>query len=419
MEKLYHKTLNSVWDGSSLSSWFETISGVKQGCVLSPLLFALFLNDINDFVGGGIKIGNLKINILLYADDIVLIAEDRNVLQSMINKLRRYCDMWNLEINMEKSEIMIMKQGGGRVSRTERWKYGNVDIRIVKKYKYLGIELTPSLNFEQHFKNKVTTVKFAINECWRQFVENKFVDWSSKVNFFNSTFRSMLCYNAEVWGIDYYETIELAQRYFIKRCLGLPKYTPNYALSVECGLKELYQFTLRLHMNYVTRVLFKYPDERFPKIILINVINNNTDLWGKWTDLGRKYDINWLDFTRNEQMWKLHVNLVLKKECDEKLGMEISKARNSENHILFKELVYMNGNGLFKCISDQKIVGLILRARCGVLYLIDQPWRVGSQKLCSMCDLLQNESIEHFLGICSILRGLRLNYLRVLFLDKC
>lgn len=71
------------------------------------------MNDINEFVGGGIDIDGQRINVLLYADDIVLVADDSKTLQAMINKLFEYCVLWDLEVNKAKSEIVIMKKGGG------------------------------------------------------------------------------------------------------------------------------------------------------------------------------------------------------------------------------------------------------------------------------------------------------------------
>ena len=55
-----------------LYSWvdkFITNSGVKQGCLLSPLLFALYHNDLHDFLGGGVQLNDTNVRLLMYADD--------------------------------------------------------------------------------------------------------------------------------------------------------------------------------------------------------------------------------------------------------------------------------------------------------------------------------------------------------------
>jgi hypothetical protein len=72
-----------------MTEWFNVNSGLKQGCVLSPVLFNIFINSLVTDIKAldiGIDIESEKNCILLYADDIVLIAENENDLQ-----LPRYC----------------------------------------------------------------------------------------------------------------------------------------------------------------------------------------------------------------------------------------------------------------------------------------------------------------------------------------
>ena len=85
--------------------------GVRQGDILSPLLFLNFLNDFKLFLEpahDGLKIvktlsvKNLdqellvfcKLYILLYADDTVILAESHEDIQQSINLMERYCSMW-------------------------------------------------------------------------------------------------------------------------------------------------------------------------------------------------------------------------------------------------------------------------------------------------------------------------------------
>ena len=67
--------------------------GVRQGECLSPLLFSLFLNDIEDIHSGfeGLDVDMFKLYMLLYADDIVIFANDAEELQLGLNLISEYC----------------------------------------------------------------------------------------------------------------------------------------------------------------------------------------------------------------------------------------------------------------------------------------------------------------------------------------
>ena len=75
LQKLYENTTSEECDGNKLSDTFEVTQGVKQGCLLSPLLFSLYLNDLHDFLPGGLTISSSTVKVLMYADEIVLLAD--------------------------------------------------------------------------------------------------------------------------------------------------------------------------------------------------------------------------------------------------------------------------------------------------------------------------------------------------------
>ena len=74
---LYQDTESCIRINNMLSEWFTVINGVRQGDTLSPTLFSLFVDELAKEIKNmniGIKIGDRLINILLYADDMVLVA---------------------------------------------------------------------------------------------------------------------------------------------------------------------------------------------------------------------------------------------------------------------------------------------------------------------------------------------------------
>lgn len=61
---------------------------------------------------GGCNFGGVRVNILMYANDIVLIAPMANSLQRMVANLEVYCYNWNLRVNFNKFKIMVLTKGG-------------------------------------------------------------------------------------------------------------------------------------------------------------------------------------------------------------------------------------------------------------------------------------------------------------------
>lgn len=144
----------------------------------------------------------------------------------------------------------------------------------MKSYKYLGINLSPSLSFDKHLKDKLGTAKFGLNCTWSGMLSNSNIPLDSKFKIFYATSRAVMCYAAQVWGFNRYETVEKLQRFFLKKLFSLPPNTPNYVLNLEIGMSSMFIYTLKLHFNYILK-LFKLPECRLPRIIAEKVISKN------------------------------------------------------------------------------------------------------------------------------------------------
>ena len=92
------------------TDWFSCPIGVKQGDTISPTLFAIYINDLAGQLnqsGLGVDIdASLKLSCLLYADDIVLLADDEHDLQALLTIVNTWCSKWRLEVNLLKTNIM-------------------------------------------------------------------------------------------------------------------------------------------------------------------------------------------------------------------------------------------------------------------------------------------------------------------------
>jgi hypothetical protein len=106
---LYRNVDSGVRLNGLCTNWFTVNCGLKQGYLLSPLLFNLFINDLVTLISSfdiGIDIGDEKLSILLYADNVVLLAESESDLQALLNALHSWCNVNTMTVNSGKSNVV-------------------------------------------------------------------------------------------------------------------------------------------------------------------------------------------------------------------------------------------------------------------------------------------------------------------------
>ena len=132
--------------GGMLSDPFDANQGVRQGCILSPILFNIFISDLpnilDDAENDPAKLGILKtLSCILWADDLVMISETKEGLTKMMEKLSEFASQNGLKINSEKTKCMIFNKNGRHIRCNI--KCGDMIIHSTREYKYLAFLLTP------------------------------------------------------------------------------------------------------------------------------------------------------------------------------------------------------------------------------------------------------------------------------------
>ena len=76
---------------------------------MPPQPLVLIVSDLMDRMRdktGGVSLNRLSVHGLMFADDVVLVAETQEKLQAMLDELSMYCSDWKLEVNTEKTKIV-------------------------------------------------------------------------------------------------------------------------------------------------------------------------------------------------------------------------------------------------------------------------------------------------------------------------
>ena len=116
IQNLYNKTTSAVLFNSSIGDWLRTTVGVRQGCLLSPTLFNIFLErimtDALEDNEGTVSIGGRTIINLRFADDIDGLAGEEEELANLIERLDKASTAYGMEIRAEKTKLMTNNTSG-------------------------------------------------------------------------------------------------------------------------------------------------------------------------------------------------------------------------------------------------------------------------------------------------------------------
>ena len=155
-----HVSKSCVFVNGQKSDYFSSQAGVRQGEILSPLLFAFYINDLEQYLKSknissldSLKIISgdsqtlcssdldlyLDLLTLYYADDTIILSETSSGLQAALNELFNYCNESKLTVNEDKTKIMCIPR---KETRDLKFYYNGKMLEIVEEFTYLGVKFT-------------------------------------------------------------------------------------------------------------------------------------------------------------------------------------------------------------------------------------------------------------------------------------
>jgi hypothetical protein len=267
---MYSSVKSCVKSCGNYSDFFDISIGLRQGEIISPVMFSLFIEDLELYLqnnlNSGIDLQDICLILLLFADDMVLIDENPLDLQNSLNKLHEYCNKWGLEVNVNKTKIVVFRKRGG-LRAGENWLYGQDNIEIVNDFNYLGV----TLNYTGNFNLNTQTLYGKSLKALNNLVANlKKYETKPKIalQLFDSFIGSILMYASEVWGFHKSKKLENIHLKFCKTILGVRKSTSNVAVYGELGRYPLYI------NRYVRIVKFWFKIISSSNIIITTIVNS-------------------------------------------------------------------------------------------------------------------------------------------------
>lgn len=175
---------------NEISSTALVTSGVPQGCVLAPLLFLIFINDLPS---------NIQVKIKLFADDCILYNEintvnDHDDLNSALHEVVIWCHKWQMELNIKKTAFLCVTR---KKQRSEYvYSINNIPLTRVHEHKYLGLIISHDLRWESHINSIVSSALKRLFFLRRRLRE---APPETKLLAYNTFIRSVLEYGNTIW----------------------------------------------------------------------------------------------------------------------------------------------------------------------------------------------------------------------------
>ena len=279
-------SLKSIYSGDSVQAVVNGVStrpvylrrGLRQGCSLSPILFALYIADMGQAINlssEGFRIGNTVVSGLFFADDLALVARDAEGLLRLLSLTKKHADLLRMRINTDrnKSEVISPDGAEGDLWQVMEDNGGTVlSLRQVLKYKYLGNPVLGSMH-----KIGVTKQKECIQKAHKYkascfFMSREGPDVVDMVlaTWCNIAIPSIL-FGTEMIPFTESTILELerTQNQVAKYALGLPINSPGICAQIELGLKPFRQLLYEHQLKFYSRVL-QLDDCRWVKQALLD-----------------------------------------------------------------------------------------------------------------------------------------------------
>lgn len=219
-----------VVHNGKLTEAFDVTTGVRQGCLLSPLIFIVVMDAImlKITMNNGIRLpGTETLNDLDFADDICLLSESHINMQTNLTTLQQTAEKAGLKINRKKTEEMRVCNNSDTPTTLE----GQV-IERVEKFCYLGSFITPQGGADCDVESRINKARGAFAQL-KSIWQSTRISRHTKIRLFNSNVKSVLLYACETWRVT--SEINRKLQVFVNNCLRsiVNRHWPNTISNVE------------------------------------------------------------------------------------------------------------------------------------------------------------------------------------------
>ena len=419
LSKLYEGGKVKVEWGAVSTEWIDTKGGVRQGCPRAPTEFNIYLQELGDRVdelGIGFRCGRVTVSVLMYADDVVLVAENSRDMKAMLREVDRVAQEYGLAFSMDKSKVLRW----GKSEVTEDWSLGGGSIEQVKNVKYLGVWVNGEGagrigDYDLRMKEVGRTVgmlKYAGGRSGAR-------EWLLREGWKGvGVPRCMYGGAVLAWGDKEIRGMEAVQKDLGRWIWKVGKWAPNAWIRGECGWSSMEEREAKAKLKYLARVAtFQGSDLRAAVLHHLLQHQGKSPWVARVKKLARKYGCSewvcliearevdeggmreWGMDDKSRQQWEREIERKVRQR-----GCELWRKSMRDGGIL-DELGYRENKRQPRWEGGEGMsLGESIRARArgGLVDVRGNKYRErqGMEGECQMCGVGSTESLLHWLVEC-------------------
>ena len=292
----YSNATSLVLSSGSHSNPFPLHQGVRQGAILSPLLYSIFVDELLDILyhsGCGARVGDCYCGAPMYADDLALIAESEKDLQAMLDIASSYARKWRYTFNARKSVVLVFGESPrsrmtARMSR--QWTLDGSVICEADEYHHLGVLRSVSPSSAVRTSERCAAGRsafFALNGVGTRF---GCLHPITSFRLYQALCLPITLYGAELWFITKTELLMLKRSHskILRTIQGLPTRCPLTALRNLLGSRSIASYIDQRQVAFVNSIATMSPTA-LPRRVLEARLNCNPStgcvpVWQKLLD---------------------------------------------------------------------------------------------------------------------------------------
>ena len=335
IEKLYARTSLKIRLKQEVGRGVDISTGVRQGCVISPVLFNLFLNFILKLIRPqleerGVKLcyrigdslfkldadGLLEMNewAFAYADDLVLLSENKEKLHESLKIFDEAVTEAGMEMSVAKTKVMQTGKGAGRDDISlDLGPRGTV--KEVNEFKYLGSLITNDGSMTREISERIAKAGGVFQRMRKNVFAVRAMSKSVKMRVYAASVLAVLLYGSETWNCTAADIKRLES--FHNRCLrcmfGISKLThfTNFDLRKLTGQQTIQSKMMTNRLRWLGHVM-RMQDDRMPKRMMFARLQTARPAGGakqRWKDCVQ-HDLRsmgledgWSDLAQQRDKW--------------------------------------------------------------------------------------------------------------------